>query len=218
MSEPSFIDRYRTCFDTTWTDETPIDQVRFVVLDSETTGLNARTDRIITLGAVAVSAHEILLEDAFHALLKIDENTSAVTVHGITRDEARAGMAEQDALAGFLDYLGDGVIVGHHIGHDIGALDAGYERGWGVRTMNRSLDTMDLALHLERDGAFAGRPPIRHFTLDALCGRFDVIPHDRHTASGDAFLTAQLFLRLLRLAARHGRTTLASISEPFVED
>ena len=43
-------------------------------------------------------------------------------------------------------------------------------------------------------------------------------PHDRHTASGDAFLTAQVFLRLLRLAARHGRTTLARISEPFVND
>ena len=139
-------------------------------------------------------------------------------MHGVTRDETRAGMAEQDALARFLDYLRDGVIVGHHIGHDIGALDAGYERGWGLRTMNRSLDTMDLTLHLERDGAFAGRPPIRHFTLDALCGWFDVIPHDRHTASGDAFLTAQVFLRLLRLAARHGRTTLSSISEPFVED
>lgn len=218
MSEPAFIARYRACFETTWTDDTPIDQVRFVVLDSETSGLNARVDRIITIGAIAVTTHEIVLEDTFDALLKIDENTSAVTVHGITRDEARGGMAEQDALARFLDYLRDGVIVGHHIGHDIGALDAGYERGWGIRTMNRSLDTMDLALHLERDGAFAGRPPIRHFTLDALCDRFDVIPHDRHTASGDAFLTAQLFLRLLRLAARHGRTTLSSISEPFGED
>lgn len=218
MSEPAFIARYRACFETTWTDDTPIDQVRFVVLDSETSGLNARVDRIITIGAIAVTTHEIVLEDTFDALLKIDENTSAVTVHGITRDEARGGMAEQDALARFLDYLRDGVIVGHHVGHDIGALDAGYERGWGIRTMNRSLDTMDLALHLERDGAFAGRPPIRHFTLDALCDRFDVIPHDRHTASGDAFLTAQLFLRLLRLAARHGRTTLSSISEPFGED
>jgi hypothetical protein len=38
MSEPSFIDRYHTCFDATWTDETPIDRVRFVALDSETTG------------------------------------------------------------------------------------------------------------------------------------------------------------------------------------
>ena len=214
MTEPSFVDHYRKCFDATWTDETPIDQVRFVVLDSETTGLNPHTDRIITIGAVAVRGHEIVLEDSFDALLKVAENTSAVTVHGITRDETRAGLEEKEALARFLDYLRDGVIVGHHIGHDIGTLDAGYERGWGFRTMNRSLDTMDLTLHLERDGAFAGRPPIRRFTLDALCDMFDVIPHDRHTASGDAFLTAQVFLRLLRLAARHGRTTLSSINPP----
>jgi DNA polymerase-3 subunit epsilon len=218
VTEYSLVDRYRMCFETTWADETPVDQVRFVVLDSETTGLNPRTDRIISIGAVAVCAREILLEDSFEALLAVAENTSAVTVHGITRDEARGGLQEEDALARFLDFLRDGVIVGHHIGHDIGTLDAGYERGWGFRTMNRSLDTMDLTLHLERDGAFAGRPPIRHFTLDALCDMFDVIPHDRHTASGDAFLTAQVFLRLLRLAARHGRTTLSRISEPFVED
>jgi DNA polymerase-3 subunit epsilon len=217
MTGASFIDRYRSCFDATWRDDTPIDQVRFVVLDSETTGLNPRTDRIITIGAVAVIGHEILLEDSFDALLKVSENTSAVTVHGITRDETRGGLDEEDALARFLDYLRDGVIVGHHIAHDIGTLDAGYERGWGFHTMNRSLDTMDLTLQLERDGAFAGRPPIRHFTLDSLCDMFDVIPYDRHTASGDAFLTAQVFLRLLRLAARHGRTTLARISEAFVE-
>ena len=218
MTEPSFLDRYRACFETTWTDETPIDDVRFVVLDSETTGLNPRTDRIITIGAVAVCAHEIRAGGLLRRTAEMAENTSAVTVHGITRDEARGGMEEEEALVRFLDYLRDGVIVGHHIGHDIGTLDAGYERGWGFRTMNRSLDTMDLTLHLERDGAFAGRPPIRSFTLDALCDMFDVIPHDRHTASGDAFLTAQVFLRLLRLAARHGRTTLSGISTPFVED
>jgi DNA polymerase-3 subunit epsilon len=74
---------------------------------------------------------------------------------------------------------------------------------------------MDLTLHLERDGAFAGRPPIRHFTLDALCTMFGVIPHDRHTAAGDAFITAQVFLRLLRLASRFGRATLAGVTAPF---
>jgi DNA polymerase-3 subunit epsilon len=123
-----------------------------------------------------------------------------VTVHGVTRDQSLRGVDEAVAIEQFLDYLGDGVIVGHHIGHDITTVDAALERHWGITLANRSLDTMDLTLHLERDGAFAGRPPIRQFTLDGLCALFGVIPHDRHTASGDAFITAQVFLRLERLA------------------
>ena len=63
MSSESVVERYRQSFDATWSDDTPIDRVRFVVLDSETTGLNPRTDRIITIGAVAVNGFEILLED-----------------------------------------------------------------------------------------------------------------------------------------------------------
>ena len=215
MSDPVFVRRYRERFDRTWTDETTIERVRFVVLDSETTGLNPATDRIITIGAVAVMDGEILLEDSFDALLRMERNTEAVTVHGVTRDESRKGIDETEALELFLDYLGDGVIVGHHIGHDIATFDAALGRHWGLTLRNRSLDTMDLTLHLERDGAFAGRPAIRHFTLDALCDMFGVIPHDRHTAGGDAFITAQVFLRLIRLAARFGRGTLARITEPF---
>jgi DNA polymerase-3 subunit epsilon len=212
-----FLDRYRRRFDQTWNDGTSIDQVRFVVLDSETTGLNPRVDRLVTIGAVAVRHGEILLDDAFDALIRVNENTTSVTVHGVTRDESRAGVEEPEALASFLEYLGDGVIVGHHIDHDISTFDAAYERHWGFRMSNRSLDTMDLTLHLERDGAFAGRPAIRRFTLDALCDLFGVIPHDRHTASGDAFITAQVFLRLLRLSSRHGRETLGRLSQPFLE-
>jgi DNA polymerase-3 subunit epsilon len=212
---PAFIARYRACFEDTWTGDTSIDAVRFVVLDSETTGLNPRVDRLITVGAVAVRNSEILVEDSFDALIKVDRNTDAVTVHGVTRDQSVRGVDEAVALERFLDYLKDGVIVGHHIGHDIDTIDTALERHWGVRLMNRSLDTMDLTLHLERDGAFAGRPPIRQFTLDGLCAMFGVIPHDRHTASGDAFITAQVFLRLERLAARFGRGTLERISEPF---
>jgi DNA polymerase-3 subunit epsilon len=136
----------------------------------------------------------------------------------VTRDQSIKGLEEPRALELFLEYLKDGVIVGHHIGHDISAFDAALDRHWGVRLMNRSLDTMDLTLHLERDGAFAGRPPIRHFTLDALCEMFGVIPYDRHTAAGDAFITAQVFLRLLRLAGRVGRATLARLCEPFDVD
>ncbi len=198
-----------------WAPETPIEQVRFVVLDSETTGLDPRKDRIITIGAIAVVNHEILIEDSFEALLKVEYNSSAVTVHGVTREESRAGLDEPEALQQFLKYLGDGIIVGHHIGHDVDTFNAGYERHFGFTMPNESLDTMALTLNLERDGAFAGQDSIREFSLDALCALFGVIPHDRHTAPGDAFMTALVFQRLLRLAVKCHRTTVGQLLEPF---
>ena len=215
MTEPSFLQRYRASFEHTWSDDTPIDEVRFVALDSETTGLDPLTDRIITIGAVSVVNGDILIGDSFSALLKVEHNTSAVTVHGVTRDQSIGGVEEPLAVERFLDYLRDGVIVGHHIGHDIAALNVACERHWGMQLLNRSLDTMDLTLHLERSGAFSGQAAVRHFTLDALCQKFGVTPHDRHTAVGDAFITAQVFLRLVRLASKFDRATLARICEPF---
>ncbi len=212
---PPFVERYREAFGRTWDGGTPIARVRFVVLDSETTGLNPRTDKVITIGAVAVQDGEIVLEDSFDALVKVAYDGSSVTVHGVTRDESARGLDEAVALEGFIDYLRDAVIVGHHIAHDVSTLDVACTRHWDFTLLNRVLDTMDLTLYLESAGAFGGRPPIRHFTLDALCGMFGVIPHDRHTAGGDAFLTAQVFQRLLRLAVRHDRATLDRICEPF---
>jgi DNA polymerase-3 subunit epsilon len=205
------IEKYLAAFDRTWAAETPPSQVRFVVLDTETTGLDPRRDRLITIGAVAVRQGEIVLEDHFEVLLKLDYNRSSVTVHGITRDEAAGGMEERQALALFLNYLKDGVIVGHHIGHDIEALNCACERHFNVRLKNRSLDTMDLTLHLTDDGAFAGSRMCAGYSLDALCESFDIAPHDRHTAGGDAFLTAQVFLRLLSSARPAGRMTLDSL-------
>jgi DNA polymerase-3 subunit epsilon len=197
-----------------WTGDTPVDQVRFIVLDSETTGLDPRKDRLITIGAIAVINGEILLEDTFEALLKVEYNSSAVTVHGVTREESLAGLDEPEALQQFLEYLRDGIIVGHHISHDVETFNAGYERHGGSQLPNRSLDTMALALRLEADGAFADQEPFRSFSLDELCDRFGVIPHDRHTAPGDAFMTALVFQRLLRLAVRAGRSTLGQLCEP----
>lgn len=211
MSSPA----HAAWFEHTWADSTPLDQVRFVVLDCETTGLDPRRDRIITIGAVAVEQGEILLDDSFEVLLPVAYNNASVTVHGITRDEARDGMEEPAALAHFLDYLRDGVIVGHHIGHDIQSVNCACERHFGFTLRNRSLDTMDLTLHLRDDGAFAGRPMAQGFSLDGLCDMFGILPHDRHTAGGDAFLTAQVFQRLLRAAGRVGRRTLGSLCIPY---
>lgn len=220
MNEPAspvFVQEYLACFAESWEDQTPADSLRFVVLDTETTGLDPRRDRLITIGAVAVRADQILLADSFEAMLKLAYNSSSVTVHGITRDEARDGLDEPEALEQFLPYLRDGVIVGHHILHDIETLNAACERHFGFHLRNRFLDTMDLTLHLQAAGAFP-EDAIHGFSLDALCEFFGVPPRDRHTAGGDAFITALVFLRLLRLGRKFGRRTLGALAEPFVSE
>ena len=211
------IETYKQAFGATWRDDTPIDRVRFVVLDSETTGFSPVLDRILTIGAVVVQDGEIRLDDSFDALLRVTGDVGPVDVHGVTPDRSERGYEEGEAIVRFLDYLRDGVIVGHHIGHDVSMLDAALERiGTDVRLLNRTLDTADLTLYLHQDGAFSDVKLPGHITLDTLADLFGVIPHDRHTASGDAFITALVFLRLLKLATRHGRTSLESICREFV--
>ena len=204
---------YLSAFDKTWSDDAPAGEVRFVALDTETTGFDSRRDKLITIGAVAIRDGQIELEDSCELLLRIPHNLASVVVHGITRDATRDGMEESEALEVFLPFLQDGVIVGHHIGHDIQFLNAACERHFGLKLRNRFLDTMDLTLRLKDAGAFQNVPEV--FSLDALCDFFGVLPHDRHTAGGDAFLTAQIFLRLLRRAEASGYSSLASLCAPF---
>ncbi len=202
---------YQADFDATWADTAPVDAVRFVVLDCESTGLDPRRHRLVSIGAVAVSEAQIDLGDTFEALLRIRHNNEATLVHGITRDQSRDGLDEPEAMAALLAYLRDAVLVGHHVGYDLMMIDAALGRHFGLQLRNRHIDTAALMASLERRPAGSDQQPAPQWSLDALCERFGVLPYDRHTAPGDAFLTAQVFLRLLRLAVRQDRGTLESL-------
>lgn len=196
--------------------ETTVDSewqnARFVVLDTEMTGLDSRMDRIVSIGAIACVEMELVLDDAFEAFIQISHNTSAVHIHGITRELADSeGSPEPAVLEGFLEYLRDGVIVGHHVGDDVTMIELACERCFGLeRLPNLTIDTMCLALALDQSDASESLPGDAEpdYSLDGLCHRFGIAPHDRHTAMGDAFLTGQLFLRLLRRATRAGQRKL----------
>jgi DNA polymerase-3 subunit epsilon len=51
----------------------------------------------------------------------------------------------------------------------------------------------------------------KNYSLDVLCKRFDIVTKDRHTALGDAFLTALLFMKLIRLFEKKGIKTLKQL-------
>ena len=193
---------------------------RFACVDSECTGLDPKRDRIISIAGVGLQQGEIHLDDQFSVIVPIAYNTSSVTVHGITREAAAEGVEEPEAICRFLEWLQDGIIVGHHIQHDITLLNLACERHFNFHLKNRAVDTMEAFLAVHEAGGFAGKPMPEGYSLDALCDFFRLVPHDRHTALGDAYLTAQIHLRILKEAGKLGLWNLHdlhawSADEPF---
>lgn len=205
------LDAYRERFARTWSEATPLEQIRFCVLDCETTGLDPKRHRIVSIGAVGVIEGQIDLGDTLEVLLRVRFNTAATLVHGITRSETRNALDEPEALAALLDYLGDGVIVGHHISHDLQMIDAALARHSQDRLLNQHLDTGELIGSLLDSTAFGADAELEDYSLDGLCRFFGILPYDRHTAPGDAFLTAGILLRLLRAARRSGCCCLGEL-------
>jgi DNA polymerase-3 subunit epsilon len=193
---------------------------RFVCIDSESTGLDPKRDSIISLAGVAVQNGEICLWDQFSVILPVAYNTSSVTVHGITREEAASGVEAPMALRSFLDWLGDGVIVGHHIQHDVTLLNIALEKLFSIQLCNVVVDTMEAFRAVSEMGGFQSLGKPGGHSLDSLCDYFQIVPHDRHTALGDAFLTAQILLRILKEAGKRGQMNLKDLrawhaDEPF---
>lgn len=171
---------------------TPLEEVCYAVMDLETTGFNhAKGDEIIAIGAVLVKGHEIRGDRTFHQLVypyrEVPEKVLKLT--GIQREMLVGRLGFFGVLIEFLDFIGNSVLVGHNIGFDLGFINPKLKKNCRIQIKNRTLDTIALAeaLHI----------PVKSYSLDSLLAYYGIEAGERHTAIGDALLTAQLFTHLL---------------------
>ena len=187
-----------------------VDRLQFIVLDTETTGLNPKEDYILSFGAVKLKGYTIQIQTAQEMYLKAQAlKNDAIKVHGIIPK------GDFTSLPNFaekvLSYIGTDIIVGHHIGFDLAMIEKAM-KPFGLRNIqNPIIDTLDLAIRLEKGPNFDTQLARGEYSLDQLCTRYGIEVDDRHTAAGDAFLTAQLFLKLLKIAEKKGIKTYGDL-------
>jgi DNA polymerase-3 subunit epsilon len=188
----------------TWFRRTPLEGARWVVIDCETSGLDAARDRLLSVGAVAVRDSAVELQEFYQA--KVRQTTPSasenILIHGIGGDAQRGGQplaAVIDALARF---LGDGVPVAFHAPFDAAVL-----RRHGLRARAKWLDLATLAPALFPAKGKADSA-LEHW-LDV----FGIPARARHDALGDAFATAQLLLVALAEAKRQRVANVEGLRE-----
>ena len=170
-----------------------IDEVRFIVFDTETTGLDINSDRILAIGAISILKNEMDVGDSLEIYLKQEIfNNDPVEIHGILKEGNTVKQTEKEAIISFLEYAKNAILVAHHAAFDIAMINASLKRMGLPKLKNKVLDTGILykKTDLCEDRA-------KYFSLDYLSKRFKLKKHDRHTAPGDAFLTGLIFLKIL---------------------
>ena len=184
-----------------------IKEIKLVVLDTETTGFDPKKDRVLSIGALTLEGGQIEVKEAFEIYLHQDRfSEKAAEVHGILKKSIHPCVEEEQAMIALLGYLKGAVLVAHHANFDISMLNNTLYRSGFPPLKNKVIDTCALYYNLlpraeRKKGA-------RHRTLDELADQFAISKEDRHTALGDALITARLLLRLLSRAKLHQTKTL----------
>jgi DNA polymerase-3 subunit epsilon len=175
--------------------------VRWVVLDTETSGLDPQRDELLAIGAVAVDAQGIRLGDSFEAVLQTPGVGSRdnVAVHGIGHDAQREGVPAAAVLADFAAYVDGAPCVGFHVEFDRAVLARAFAAANAGPLPARWLDLEPVAGALS---TYGGGSKAR--SLDDWLGVFEIAVAERHSAAGDALATAELLLRLRGIAAAQG--------------
>ena len=169
---------------------------KFVILDTETTGFNVKKDRILSIGVLVLQRQTIQPKLAFELFLEQEHfNTETVKIHGILKKGKKVRTTELDALKQTLKTLESAVMVAHHTAYDVAMLNNALRRIGLPKLKNKTLDTSILyAKTLSRTKQEESKG---HITLDDLAKTYDISQKDRHTALGDAYITAIAFLRIV---------------------
>jgi DNA polymerase-3 subunit epsilon len=173
-----------------------IDSIRFVVLDTETTGFDYVNDRILCIGAIVLQNNRIPIQESIEIYIQQEHyNQSTAHIHGILRASVLNRPNELEALQQFMDFLGDSIIVAHHSMFDINMINKALERSGLPTLQNKALDTAVLYKKTLLNSPLLERKD--SYSLDDLADKFDISKKDRHTAMGDAYITAIAFLKIL---------------------
>ena len=163
---------------------------RYVIFSTETSGLNLHNDVILTIGAFAIIDDSIHIGDSFETvLLQYKYFHDNKLSNEFIVESKMPKLGETEAIKSFIEYIGNAVLVGHHIDFDVEMINVALERLGCGRLKNEALDIdiMYRKLHDITD---------KEFSLDELSDFYKIPKSDRISSSEDAYRIALLFLKL----------------------
>lgn len=172
-------------------DHTPLDQLRLLAVDLETTGLSPARDQVLAVGWVPVDGVRIDLSGGRRHVVRHDDPGEAVTIHGLTHDDLEEGRPLADVLAELRLALAGRVLLAHHAPFELAFLDAASRAVGEPPALPPTVCTLELQRRLLGRHGEIGPGELRLWRARARHGLPVTAAHD---ALGDALACAELYL------------------------
>ena len=184
-SEPA---SYFDLFDKPIDYKLPGNELPFVVLDTETTGLN-KEDTIVSIGAVQVfncQIHPGKVIDTRLSNKNATNDPSAIAIHELIGE---VEVNNRQLIAEFMEFVNRNIIVGHHIQFDIQKINQWIQEEYPEFSLqNKILDTAHLAKRIHKEEVERQVGGGHFLGLDNLCDLYEIPIENRHMALGDAYM------------------------------
>jgi DNA polymerase III subunit epsilon len=176
----------------------------WVSLDCETTGLNVRTDEIISIGAVRIVGNTVMTSERLELLVRPERGVSAesVKIHRLRERDVAQGLPVQEAMKQLMHFIGSRPLVGYYLEFDIAML---HKAIWPMLGQGLPQDKIEVS-GLYYDYKFSQLSPYQRQDQAHIDLRFSTMMQDlrlplrdAHDALNDAVMAALAFIKLRQL-------------------
>ena len=179
---------------------TPLREVPFAVVDTELTSLDTRTNRLLSIGAIAMDGSKIRIAEQFYRVVNpgVLVPAQSVVIHKLRPNDVEQGVMPQQALAELRQFVDGRVLVGHFLHIDLQVLwkELGDQRH---QLSNPAIDTARAHRWILENGSWQEdlEQQMENVSLEALAKVYNLDFHEAHHALEDAFVTARLWQKQL---------------------
>ena len=177
----------------------------WVALDCETTGLNVKVDKIISIGAVRIQGNRIMTSERLELLVRPDKRVSAdsVRVHRLREQDVAQGLSPDDAVMQLMYFIGSRPLVGYYLEFDLAMIKRLLFPMLGMGLPQPKIEVSALYYDYKyRHLPFAARDTVSiDLRFDSLMKDLGLPMRPAHDALNDSVMAALAFLKLRQLNA-----------------
>ncbi len=183
-------------------DDPPAEE--WVALDCETTGLDARHDQIVSIGAVRIVGNRLLTSQRLELIVRPERSlqVASMRVHRLRERDVAQGLDPRQAMRLLLDFIGSRPLVGYYLEFDVAMLNRQIWPMLGVRLPQRKIEVSAMYYdHKFRQMPAHARGETIDLRFATIMNELALPPREAHDALNDAVMAGLAFVKLRRLSA-----------------